>query len=239
MTDLKSTILLYALRVPTVLIAITIHEVSHGFAAYKLGDTTARDTGRLSLNPLRHLTLLGVVFMLVFGFGFAKPVPIDTRRFRRPKLGMALTALAGPLSNVVLSLIGIIAGSIILKIPYGGATFAYYYQGYALGMVTNMQLTYGFWILFALYSFFYVFGWMNMSFAIFNLLPIPPLDGSRVLLVFLPARAYFNVMRYEGVIMIILFALLWLGVLDGPLVTMMNNAYNWAVNLVRLIPFLR
>lgn len=239
MTDLQSTILLYALRVPTVLIAITVHEVAHGFAAYKLGDTTARDTGRLSLNPLRHLTLLGVIFMLVFGFGFAKPVPIDTRRFRRPKLGMALTALAGPLSNVILSFIGIAAGSIILKLPYNGLSFAYYYQGFALGTVLRSQLTFGFWILYALFSFFYVFGWMNMSFAIFNLLPIPPLDGSRVLLIFLPARTYFNVMRYEGYIMIILFALLWLGVLNRPLITMMDSAYKWAVNLVQLIPFLR
>lgn len=219
LSELQLILITYALRIPTVLIALTVHEVCHGYMAYKLGDTTARDMGRLSLNPLRHLSLLGCICMLVFGFGFAKPVPINTRGFKKPKRDMALTALAGPLSNLCLAIIGIIAEAVIETIPvpiYG---------------------TFGYWALYALYLFVYVFYMLNLSLCIFNLIPIPPLDGSRVLFAFLPDSAYFGVMKYERYIMLALFLLIWTGALSGVITTSVTAVYNAIYYVIHLLPF--
>ncbi len=225
MNGILEQIFPYLLRVPSVLIALTVHEICHGYAAYKLGDTTARDMGRLSLNPMRHLTLLGCVCMLFFGFGFAKPVPINVRHFKKPKRDMALTALAGPCANLALALVGVLAEAILELVIEANP------EVIAAG-------SYGYWLLFVSYNFVYVFYMLNIGLAVFNMIPLPPLDGSRVLLAFLPRDLYFGVMKYERHIMLALFVLIWTGLLDTPLAFIMNTVYTAMRTVVSFIPFL-
>ena len=151
------------ITIPAVLLALTFHEAAHGFVAYKLGDTTARDCGRLTLNPFRHIDLLGLVCMVFLRFGWAKPVPVDARRFRHPRRDMALVAAAGPVMNVVLSFAGVLL-YYILAIYFPESAFAN-----AMG------------------TFFVILAALSAGFAVFNLIPLPPLDGSRILNVFLPS----------------------------------------------------
>ena len=212
----KFEIFEWILRIPIVLLSLTIHEVAHGYAAYKLGDPTAKNFGRLSLNPLKHLDPIGALCMLVFRFGWAKPVPINTRNFRNSKRGMALSALAGPLANAIL---GLISAALL------GFTTALYYHlafsGASDFILTCISYTT---ILFELSAIY------NLLFMAFNLIPIPPFDGSRIALVFLPPKAYFGIMRYERQIMI------------GLLVTLMLlsrlgfSPFSWiAYNLTDLV----
>ena len=194
------------LSVPAVLIALTVHECAHGYAAYRLGDPTARSLGRLSLNPLRHLDPIGALSLLFFRFGWAKPVPINTRYFKKPRRDMAITAACGPLSNLLLSFFGallyaaLLLGFSKLLTAVTVSRFVYLLMQYTL-------------------DFFYIFHFVNLTLGLFNCLPIPPLDGSRFLLVFLPPRAYFAVMRYERYLSLALLLLLALGLLDGILGT--------------------
>lgn len=178
-----------AARLLAVLLCLTVHETCHGLAAYALGDPTARDHRRLSLNPFRHIDWLGLAMMLLAGFGWAKPVPVDPRYFKKPKQGMALTALAGPVSNLLLALLAVfLSREIYLYFPYsrGGA------------LVFEFLL--------------YTLAPLSIGLGLFNLLPIPPLDGSKVLGAFLPDAAYFGLMRYERYGMFLLLALSWFGV---------------------------
>ena len=188
------------LSVPIVLFSLSAHELSHGYAAYRLGDPTAKRYGRLSLNPLRHLDPLGALCMVFFRFGWAKPVPIDCRYFKNPKRDMAITALAGPLTNLVLSVLfgGIAAG---IECVYPILTISG-------GEVVSVLFS---WI----YTFFHLAHTMNLYLAVFNLIPIPPLDGSRILFAFLPTRYYFKVMRYERYIHLFLLVLIYFGFVDG------------------------
>ena len=185
-------ILLY--RIPALLLAISVHEAAHGFLAYKLGDPTAKAMGRLTLNPLRHLNPIGTIMLLLFGFGFATPVPVNARYFKKPKRDMALVALAGPLSNILLAVLGLLIFSVCNHTIGWNSIFA-------------VSLNY----------FLSVFVSLNIGFAVFNLLPVPPLDGSRIVLTFLPSKAYFWVMQYEQYIQITMFVLLFLGFFDGIL----------------------
>ena len=177
------------------LLCITVHETCHGLAAWRLGDPTAKNAGRLTLNPLRHIDWLGLLMMAVLHFGWAKPVPVDMRNFRNPKRDMALTAAAGPLSNVVLAWVAMLAVS-ALSVPY-------YFRGGAAA---------GYLLLFCQYV-----AVISAGLAVFNILPIPPMDGSKVLFACLPRRQYYQLMRYERWGSLLLMALLLLGVLDLPL----------------------
>lgn len=175
------------------LVCITLHELSHGFVAYRLGDDTAKRAGRLSFNPLRHLDPMGLLMMLVFRFGWAKPVPVNMYRFRDPKRGMALTALAGPVSNIVIALVFLLAyGALFLPLQGSGA------GDYLLQM---LELT----------------AYISLGYAVFNLLPIPPLDGSKVLFSMMDEERYRMLMRYERYGGILLMALVWSGLLGRPL----------------------
>ena len=175
------------LTLPTILLALCVHETAHGFVAWKCGDPTARNLGRLTLNPAKHIDPFGFLCMLVFGYGWAKPVPINTRNFRKPKRGMALTGLAGPLSNAILGIVSALISGILAAL--------WLYTG---GMTAPTLLTTALrWA----YLLFNLGAQINFLYMAFNMIPLPPFDGSRVLLAFLPPKTYFGIMKYERQIM--------------------------------------
>ena len=205
----------YVARAIALLVAIPVHESAHAWAAYKLGDPTAKNLGRLSLNPLRHFDPIGALCMIVAGFGWAKPVPIAAvTRFRHPRRDMALSAAAGPASNFVLAFFCMI----FYKLVYYLAPIAAAWDFAAA-------------VLFQLF-------WTNITLAVFNLLPVPPLDGSRVVTAFLPQQAYFGLMRYERYIMLALFAALMLGWLDTPLRVVDNAVWTFLVYATQFVEWI-
>ena len=199
-----------AVLVAASLLCITFHETCHGFAAYKLGDNTAKRMGRLSLNPLKHVDLMGLIMMALFRFGWAKPVPVDMRNFKNPKAGMALTALAGPVSNVVLAYAAVVLCNFVI------------FLADRLGST---------WLLLALAQFFVYVEIISAGLAVFNVFPIPPLDGSKVLFALLSDRAYDRLMRYEKYGMGLLMALLVTGAIDRPLGAMRDWLLTWLNSL--------
>lgn len=183
------SMLLFVMSGVACLICLTIHELSHGLAAYKLGDPTAKLNGRLTLNPLSHVDWIGLFLLLAVGVGWAKPVPVDPRYFRKPKQGMALTALAGPVSNFVLAVLAmLISKAIYLYAPYSAA----------------MDVVFSFCL--------YTLVPLSIGLGLFNLIPIPPLDGSKVLAAFLPDRQYITLMRYERYGIVVLLVLSFVGI---------------------------
>ena len=194
-------------RVLAVLLCLTVHETCHGLAAYALGDPTAKRMHRLSLNPLHHIDWLGLASMVICGFGWAKPVPVDMRYFKKPKTGMALTALAGPVSNFLLALALLFIASLL-------SAFAPV-NGVVLG----------------LFSFCANTAVLSIGLGLFNLVPIPPLDGSKVLFSLLPERAYYTLMRYERYGMAVLLLLVWLDVGSSYLSNAIYIVYQWMAGL--------
>ncbi len=204
LTDLTAALL----RVAAVLLCLTVHETCHGLAALALGDPTANSMHRLSLNPLRHIDWLGLALMFTVGFGWARPVPVNPNYFRKPKQGMAVTALAGPVSNLLLALLMLGVSKVI-----------YLYAPYSTGMNILFE-----WCLFTVAP-------MSVGLGVFNLIPIPPLDGSKLLAVLLPDNAYETLMRYERFGILLLLALSWFGVGDGFVSRVIYGVFGWMVEL--------
>lgn len=200
-----TTTLMYLARILALALPIPLHETAHAYVSDKLGDPTAKNLGRISLNPIKHFDIIGAMFMIFVGFGWAKPVPVNHRFYTNKKISMALSSLAGPLSNFLLAYLFIV----IYKVVYytaGGL------DGSSFRHVISILLEYMIAI--------------NITLAVFNLLPIPPLDGSRVFLLFLPERIYFGIMRYERYIVIVLFLLMSSGLLNGIITQLQISMYS-------------
>ena len=200
------SMLLFVMSGVACLICLTVHELSHGLAAYKLGDPTAKLNGRLTLNPLSHVDWIGLFLLLAVGVGWAKPVPVDPRNFREPRKGMAITALAGPLSNFVLALVSLGIGSLLFHFGPANRPVAY------------------------LLLFLCQLSVLNVGLGLFNLIPIPPLDGSRVLQVLLPNKIYYKLYRYEAYFQIGLIVLLFLGAFNNLLYTLQVDMLSLIVD---------
>ena len=181
------------------LLCITLHELSHGFVAWRLGDPTAKNAGRLTLNPIKHLDLFGLLMMLIAKVGWAKPVPVDIRYFKHPKQGMALTALAGPAANFLTALAATAIASLIYHIaPLHPVWVA------VLCLLSNLAL-------------------LGVGMGLFNLIPISPLDGSKILFALLPDRIYYQILRYERFVGVALIILVLLGAFSRPLGFLMSR----------------
>ncbi len=192
---------------------LPLHECAHGWMASKLGDDTARVNGRITLNPLASIDPFGALCILLFGFGWAKAVPVNPHNFRNPKRDMALTALAGPVSNLLAALAGALLQNVLFVIP---------------GIPNGLLL----WI--SVFFSYYIS--INVMLAVFNLIPLPPLDGSRVLGAFLSYRALQAYYRYQQYIMIGLVVLLFSGLLDYPL-SFLANAVSDGIYWLASLPF--
>lgn len=208
LNDLLFELLDIIVTIPIVLVALTFHEFSHGYIAYKLGDPTAKYMGRLTLNPLKHLDPIGTICMILCKFGWAKPVPVDMRQFKNPKRDMAICAIAGPMSNLILGFLG---------------TFIYWLVCVLFPSVAYNSYSVYFLSLFAV---------LNIYLAVFNLIPLPPFDGSRVVTAFLPDKYYIKLMQNERKIALGFFLILILDgyILGGYISGALSNIVYWILN---------
>lgn len=195
-------------RVFSVLICLTVHETCHGLAALALGDPTAKRMKRLSFNPLHHIDWLGLASMFLCGFGWAKPVPVDMRYFKNPRVGMAVTALAGPVSNFSLAFLLMFAASLLAN-------------SLTVGAVVGIRV----------FEFLLSTAVLSIGLGLFNLVPIPPLDGSKILAAILPEKLYYRLLRYERWGMLLLFLLVWLDLGGNYLTNAIQTVYLWMVKL--------
>lgn len=207
--DLNSTIRNIILSAPPLLFALTFHELAHGYTAWKLGDPTAKEEGRLTMNPLKHLDPLGVLAFLIMKIGWAKPVPVNPRYFRNPQQGMLLTALAGPVANLLLAVISAVLVKLLAVIP------------------VSSELMYN--LIKPMFDMMVASVWINVMLAVFNLLPIPPLDGSKVLMGLLPPERAMGYARLEPYGFIILLVLFYMGIISGMIMPIVDFAFGMMV----------
>ena len=201
--DFTSAVIYVISALVVIFLTLPIHEFAHGYTAVKLGDDTPRWQGRLTLNPFAHIDYMGSLFILLFGFGWAKPVGVNARNFKSPKRDMAITAFAGPLSNIIMAFI-------FMLIVY---------------LLDALNITGGAWFYLVMFCLFVV--QINVSLAVFNLIPIPPMDGSRIVTAFLPDRTYYKIMQYERYIYLGFILLLFTNVLDAPLSFLRNAVMSF------------
>ncbi|MGI6248584.1 MAG: site-2 protease family protein [Acutalibacteraceae bacterium] len=199
-------------RIFVIFCVLPIHEYAHALVATKLGDQTARLSGRLTLNPLAHIDPIGALMILLAGFGYAKPVPVNIRNFKDRKVGMALTAIAGPISNLIMGFLSLVLLRLLM---------------FVMPESTVKEVIY----LFLIFS-----AGININLAVFNLLPIPPLDGSRLATLFLPDRIYYKIMQYERYIILVVLVLMLTGVLTTPLVIISNFIFDLMLLILGIKP---
>jgi Zn-dependent protease len=200
-------------RVIIILLILPLHEFAHAYVARKCGDRTAEYSGRLTFNPFSHVDPIGALLLLLTGFGWAKPVPINPRQMRNPRNGIIWTSLAGPVSNLLVAFVGMILLRFLVWIP------------------ASMLLLYN------ISQIFFYFIYINICLAVFNLIPIPPLDGSKVLMQFLPTRGVIWIQRNQNVISLVFMVLVLAGILSRPLGWLSSQVYSgfyFATNWVDL-----
>ena len=210
--DFLELIIKFFSRLFVVFCTMPVHEYAHALIATKLGDNTPKYNGRLTLNPMAHISPMGAIMIFLCGFGYAKPVNINPRNFKNPKVGMAITAIAGPISNLILGFIFIFLSVTCF---------------YLMGIETLMG--------YAIYSFLIFAGMINVNLAVFNLLPIPPLDGSRILQLLIPSKYYYKFMMYERYIVIVVFVLILTGVLSRPISIISSGIISLFINISSLL----
>lgn len=204
---MREFIIQLVLSIPGLMLALTFHEVAHGYVAYLMGDNTARYSGRLSLNPLDHLDPIGTLCLLIFHFGWAKPVPVNSYNFRNQKKGIILVSLAGPMANFLVALVSTVIYKLSGRFLIAGEI------GQFLGLVFFYSAT------------------LNIGLMVFNLLPIPPLDGSKILYEFLPPKAryyFYSIERYSSLILLVL---IYTRVLD-PVLGMLKSGVFFVIDLL-------
>ncbi len=212
--ELKEYLIILPVYLVVILFSLSVHEAAHAFAALKCGDDTAKNFGRLTLNPLKHLNPIGFICMLVAGFGWANPVPVYSRRLKNPHRDMAIVSLAGPASNLLVALLFVILYRILLA-PINTLTGS----AIANAMKGDMLLYY---LALAIIQFFFMAIRVNITLAIFNLLPVPPLDGSKILFSFLPPKVYYKIAPYEQYISIAFMLLLVFDIIT-PFISKTSN----------------
>lgn len=217
---MNETILDYLIKALVLFTAVPVHECANAWVAEKMGDDTGRKQGRITLNPFAHLTLWGSLMMILVGFGWGKPVMVDSRNFKNPKKGMVLTSLAGPASNFIMAFLSMIVYKVLAFLSFAK-------DSSTLDMLATV--------------FVYI-TLINISLAVFNFLPIPPLDGSKIFNAILPEKWYFTIMKYENFIFIALIILVYSGLLDAPLSFLQNKVIDvmlfltgWVDNIMTLL----
>ncbi len=211
--DGLSLLITFFSRLFVIFCTMPIHEYAHALIATKLGDQTPRLSGRLTLNPMAHISPLGAIMIFLCGFGYAKPVNVNPRNFKDPKKGMALTAIAGPISNLIMGFVFIFIATVVSNLADTTSTMTY-----------------------AIYYFLTFAAVVNVNLAVFNLLPIPPLDGSRILQLLIPAKYYYKFLQYERYIVLVVFVLIMTGILSKPLSVISNLIITLFSNIASL-PF--
>lgn len=220
----------YLVRLFIIFLILPIHEFAHAWTAHKLGDDTAKYQGRLTLNPIAHLDPIGAICLLIGGFGWAKPVPIDPTRFTRKhsmRFGVAITALAGPLSNLIVAFLGMVGLRFFKCSDYYNTYWEQYVSGEAISNAPDM-----------IYWMLYAFVTINIGLAIFNLVPIPPLDGSKILSYFTSAKVDRWFIRNEQIVRIVFLVVLVSPILHGPLGFVEDKVFELFTLMTNWIPAL-